>query len=106
MRKFDESNMTDLLTELCSRVGLDYETFKFVMYEKYEGIVCSDHDPEWFHQKEWTVDEHNAFGDWIVDYLVEKKICDRKQAKKESLWFLLSYSWKFSDSPVENEATK
>jgi len=83
-----EPHTTQVLKEMCKRVGADYDTIDF----SQDG---------WYLDHEWTIDEEKDFINWLADKMVKWKYVSKKgfgkytpkyQAEK-AIW---GYSWKYS----------
>lgn len=54
--------MTDILTEMCSRVGADMTKLDFDSTEH-----------PWYLTFTWTEEQQNTFRNWLIDYLIANK---------------------------------
>ena len=79
LKPINESQLKEILTEMCRRVGADYDKIDF----KKEG---------WFRDYTWTEEEQEDFHQWLGNKLVEWK-CTRKGKYRGHMqkWFALRF---------------
>ena len=72
-----------ILTEMFTRVGLDYVTLKAQGFLK---------QPEWYQQYHWSEPEQEDFAQWLADFLKRNKYCRGKYRRQDAGYHL---AWKF-----------
>lgn len=80
----DTALIKALLTEMFSRVGLEFDI-----------EFCKQED--WYRKHTWTVVEELDFIDWGVNFLAKRGHRNKAYARKEMSWFLLAYGWMVED---------
>jgi len=86
MKSIKEQHSEELLKEMLSRVGANYETFDFT-------------EPNWFWKHEWTQAEQDDFQTWVSQKLIEWKYVKRRALGKytpeyEASKIVNNYGWK------------
>ena len=84
-------DLTPILTEMCSRVGVDASTFDF-------------EDPTWYTKYQWTIEEEGEFKVWLCRWIAHNRqiarglwdnvhSLDKKSRMKIADAFVFSYGW-------------
>lgn len=91
--EFSES-LAAVLTEMCRRVGADYNTIDFS-------------DERWYNSCEWTVRECKTFQKWLSDYLynsskVRRELMKYSYKRRKSCddfaqGFTFQFGWRYSE---------
>ena len=87
-----------ILTEMCSRVGADYESIDFS-------------SPDWYLQYTWTTAEEKEFSAWLFNYLMDNKearanlyggrVFNKWTVSGAVQSFIFSYGWKVDNGKTE-----
>ena len=89
--------MKEVLTEMCNRVGANYDEIDFK-------------EQEWYYKYEWTRKEELDFLDWYADYLytntkarksLYRTLPRTKKACKKAADMFIFYTWKLKDGELE-----
>lgn len=84
-------DLTSILTEMCSRVGVDASTFDF-------------EDPTWYTKHQWTIDEEDDFKVWLCRWIAHNRqiarglwdnvhSLDKKHRMEIANAFVFNYGW-------------
>ena len=82
-----------ILTEMCNRVGVNYDKVNFK-------------GKEWYMKHEWTMEDQDKFRDWLISYmkgngdarrdLMSVSSSNKRFLTKFANSFLLNYGWRFT----------
>lgn len=82
--KLTDDHITEILTEMFSRVGLEYDP-EFTKQES------------WYALKTWSADTQVSFAQWLSRYIRKTFNVSKKLAEREANWFVFYCGWKLED---------
>lgn len=92
MKELNKEQVIEILRKQCEFVGADFEKiFKHFIEDKKM-------PKNWYLKYEWDIETENKFKDWLMKYLLKKRISIIKiMAKKHADMWAFCYGWKIKE---------